>query len=276
VDTRPSLSLTQRRLRREALLAEGPLQRLAREALDLAHVLARPAGAPAVIGCLQAAAEGGFGLPDPVRAVRSPDGLAGPARLCPYEVLDGYGRGLLLRALIGRPTWWSPAQRAVRLLDAGGPAAPLPGFALDEDFEEIAAACARAAVRRLEGGAPTPAMLEVFARLHDRADAHCFALRDAAGLRIAGGWGVETGGVFITQGVFETRPGALAAAFARFEARLAAMGFALHVATAEVARASGLRFPLMRRDAFLELNGRAGACVSRGRWRDDAPLSAAA
>lgn len=278
VETTAWMSLTQRRLHREALLGESLPMRLAREALDVAHLLARPRGWPAALGCLQIAAEESFaGPPDPVSAVRHPDGLAGPARLCPHDAVDGYARGLILRGLMSRPTWWSPAMRHARpLLVEPRPAMRDDGFRLDEGFEEIAAACARAAVRRRDGGAPTPAMLDIFARLHDRGDAHCFELRSEAGLRIAGGWGVASGGVFVSQGAFENEIGALERCFYLLEAQLAQFGFTLHAPTAEIAAASRLSWPLLSRAAFLAHNANAGAGGRRGRWREERRLSAAA
>lgn len=269
VEADPPLSLAQKRQQRETLFAETARQRLAREAADFLEVLASPLAFPAIVACLRHGETAVPASPNPRLVRAAPDGLAGPADLYPQAVIDGYAQGLFMRALLGRPAWWSPSVRCARLLDSGTRAAPVSGarFYFDEAFDRTMLASTRAAVRRREAGALTPAMLDVFARMHDRGDAHSFALRDETGTTLAGGWGVSSGRAFFTEGLFETRAGAAAEALKALEFDLARAEFMMHATRPELARAADVTFPRLTRDAFLALNARAGASVRRGSWR---------
>lgn len=155
-------------------------------------------------GCLRAVeltlrekSIGAVGLPDPTRAMASPEGLCGVADdLSVATVMDAYERGMYPSGHVGPMKWWSPAMRAVvapatlaeRLSRAGGEAL----VAFDQDFE--------AALCDADARLPTPPRLKwAFARLFDAGFAHSFDISLKSGERIGGGYGVAVGRVFVIE-----------------------------------------------------------------------------
>lgn len=104
----------------------------------------------------------------------------------------------------------------------------------------------------------------MFANLFDQGFGHCFAVRDAAGELVAGGFGVASGRVFVTESLFEKRPGALAYALSALEHQLAQWDFQLH--DLHNSRAEALGFKPMRREAFVLLNVAYQNGGRPGRW----------
>ena len=136
------------------------------------------------------------------------------ADLAPGTVLAAYRLGLFPMHLPdGRLGWWSPARRAVVQLDARPPrtlrrVAGRYEIRVDTAFGEVLAGCA--APTRPHGWI-TPEIREAFGRLHELGWAHAVEAWDEQGL--AGGlYGVEVGGLFAAESMFQVRPDAAKAA----------------------------------------------------------------
>lgn len=174
---------------------------------------------------------------NPQRALAAPDGLVAFAdRLTPETMIDGYTRGMFLRWIAGRPSWWSP-QVHMAMHPADGPAADrlgalvrLHGFriTIDREFENVVAAVTDA--NGLAGGAffPNTAGMSSFCDLYDAGFAHSVEVRNTAGVLIGGVYGVATGRVFFTQGAFGKTRDAADAAMLALNRHLAEWGFVLH------------------------------------------------
>lgn len=201
IEPAPPMSPVARRQLRRRMFGERPLETAARIVNAGLAALRRDG----LGGCLRALellirekTIGAEGLPDPERALPSPDGLCGVAEdLSVGALMDAYGRGLYPSAHLGPMKWWSPAHRAMvapatlaaRLRDRD-----LAGVvvAFDRDFE--ASLC--------DSGAdtPTPPRLKwAFARLFDAGFAHSFEILSPSGEKIGGGYGVAVGRVFVVE-----------------------------------------------------------------------------
>ena len=144
---------------------------------------------------------GAMGLPDPDRALHSPEGLCGMADdLSVATVMDAYEKGLFPSSHLGPMKWWSPNARAVvapatlakRLAGADFDGAIGASVVFDRDFET--------AVCDGDAEAPTPPRLKwAFARLFDAGFAHSFDILARNGERIGGGYGVAVGRVFVIE-----------------------------------------------------------------------------
>ncbi|MDE2363300.1 MAG: hypothetical protein KGM42_11530 [Hyphomicrobiales bacterium] len=140
---------------------------------------------------------GALGLPDPDRALASPDGLCGVADdLSVATVMAAYERGLYPSTHFGPMKWWAPRQRAVatpallarRLSEADRGAS----VDFDRDFER--------ALCDGDAAAPTPPRLKwAFAHLFDAGFAHSFDIFARNGEKIGGGFGIAVGRVFVLE-----------------------------------------------------------------------------
>jgi leucyl/phenylalanyl-tRNA---protein transferase len=141
------------------------------------------------------------GLPDPDRALNSPDGLCGVADdLSVATVMGAYERGLFPSSHLGPMKWWSPRNRAIvapgvlarRLAGADDDGAIGATVAFDRDFETTLCDSDREA--------PTPPRLKwAFAGLFDAGFAHSFDVLARNGEKIGGGFGVAVGRVFVVE-----------------------------------------------------------------------------
>jgi leucyl/phenylalanyl-tRNA--protein transferase len=170
----------------------------------------------------------------PLSALSSAHGgrVTPAADLSPATMMEAYCHGLTPCTVLGPIAWTS---RPVRSVSSPG---SLPGhlisrrrrpgsigaFAIDRNFENVLAQCARTGRAR---AVLSPRLLLAFAGLSDAGFAHCFELRDTSDAVIAGGFGVAFGGVFVLEGLFENRDGAAAIGLARFAGVLHEMRFAL-------------------------------------------------
>jgi leucyl/phenylalanyl-tRNA--protein transferase len=144
---------------------------------------------------------GAVGLPDPERALASPDGLCGVADdLSVATLMDGYERGLYPSAHLGPMKWWAPNARAIvapaalakRLGGADAEQKISATIVFDKDFES--------ALCDGDAGAPTPPRLKwAFANLFDAGFAHSFDIVSKSGEKIGGGFGVAVGRVFVIE-----------------------------------------------------------------------------
>ena len=200
IEPPPPLSPAARREMRRRMFAESLWQTAQRVALAARAAVLRDG----LGGCLRSVelliretSIRASGLPDPDRALNSPDGLCGVADdLSVGAVMDAYEHGLFPSSHLGPMKWWSPRARAIvapallarRLASAEAGAA----VDFDRDFEN--------AVCEGDGGAPTPPRLKwAFARLFDAGFAHSFDVFAANGEKIGGGFGVAVGRVFVIE-----------------------------------------------------------------------------
>ena len=203
VEPPPPLSPAARRELRRAMFTESLLQSAAR-ILSATHAALRRDGPGGFVRALELLVRdktiGAIGLPDPDRALSSPDGLCGIADdLSVATVMDAYERGLFPSAHLGPMKWWAPSSRAIvepatlarRLAgaDAAGDIAATVVF--DKDFEAVLCDAA---------GVPTPPRLKwAFARLFDAGFAHSFDIVSKSGEKIGSGFGVAVGRVFVIE-----------------------------------------------------------------------------
>jgi leucyl/phenylalanyl-tRNA---protein transferase len=227
----PPISPSARRQLRSRMFRERPLDQARRYFKAARAALLRDGFG----GCLRAiellAREksiGAAGLPDPTRALASPDGLCGVADdLSVGTIMDAYERGLYPSAHIGPMKWWAPSHRAIippatlaqRLGDIIGDRYAGITVAFDQDFES--ALCNE----RLEQ--PTPPRLKwAFARLFDAGFAHSFDIVAPTGERIGGGFGVAVGRVFVIEAMQFKDRASTEAGLAALARGLAARDFA--------------------------------------------------
>jgi leucyl/phenylalanyl-tRNA---protein transferase len=204
IEPPPPLSPAARKQMRRRMFAERPVETVSRMFKATRAALQRDG----IGGCLRAAellirekSIGALGLPDPDRAMTSPDGLCGLANdLSAATLMDGYERGLYPSAHFGPMKWWAPKTRALSgpaLLRKRLAGADIDGrigatVAFDRDFE--AAVCDEAI------DPPIPPRLKwAFARLFDAGFAHSFDVLARNGERIGGGFGVAVGRVFVIE-----------------------------------------------------------------------------
>jgi len=282
IEWAPSMTRAERRKFRQRMFRETLAQHAGRLVADIRRLVGGGRDLPQALDFfLRSAMIRQAGLPtlDDVRAV--PDGLAGVITdLAPDALLEGYGSGFFPRWILGQATWWSPAMRHVREPDAERLAALRKqtgvgdaGFCvkLDRDFEDVAAACARA-------NSLSPAALHAFARMHDQGFTHCFSVRDRTGRLVAGGFGVASGRIYATESVFETVPGALALGLATLDAHLADWQYRLHEMHSEGLtqdEMATLGFRQMAREPFVLLCAASqnGGCPGRWSAAEDVPLA---
>ena len=219
------LSPRARKAMRERLFAETPLEALKRVWRAARMVVPRDG----LGGCLRATefmlrekSIGADGLPDPARALSSPDGLCGVAdELSVATIMDAYEHGLFPSGHLGPMKWWSPSSRALAapqtLLErTGGPREMRIAF--DQDFE--------AALCEADRAQPTPPRLKwAFAGLFDAGFAHSFDISLKSGERVGSGYGVAVGRVFVIEALHFRAKTARAAGLAALAQALDARGF---------------------------------------------------
>ena len=219
------LSPRARKAMRERLFAETPLEALKRVWRAARMVVPRDGFG----GCLRATefmlrekSIGADGLPDPARALTSPDGLCGVAdELSVATIMDAYEHGLFPSGHLGPMKWWSPSSRALAapqtLLErTGGPREMRIAF--DQDFE--------AALCEADRAQPTPPRLKwAFAGLFDAGFAHSFDISLKSGERVGSGYGVAVGRVFVIEALHFRDKTARAAGLAALAQALDARGF---------------------------------------------------
>ena len=214
----------------------------------------------------------GFGpkLPDPEKALRHPDGLAGACTdLNVPTLIAAYAKGLYPET----QKWWAPAERMVsfpehayvskrvwRLLQTR---AYMVTF--DQDFAGVLRACA-----------PEPDLAEAFTALHAAGYAHSVEVRDRAG-RLAGGlYGLAIGRAFFNEKMFSRERDASTVGFVTLSCHLQHWGFAINDGKRMSGQLSQLGFMLIPRFAFNGLLSKATVEPSRaGKWSADPALDAA-
>ena len=281
-------TLSQRRLRRKALLHESIVQRFRRVGASLAYAAAR-ARAPELacgLDLLTRACPRSGDLPDPDQPLAFPRGFCALATdLSPPALLEAYSRGLSLFGPVGPIGWWSPSFRTIATPGEVGNCAAAHSelvrsgleATMDTAFDEILAACARPHRRggRLGFG---PKLMRAYADLHEAGLAHSLELRRPGEAPVAGVFGLSVGRVFVMEGCYGPDH-LVAAAVALLDRHLTAWGYAVHEARLGLAPGAGaprwarrLGFRPISRRAYLE---RLRTSVSAGRparWTFDPQL----
>lgn len=262
---------------RRTALNEDFLVAVLRWTADALH-LAHPRRLPALPETLKALAR-----PEAVQTSGPPDtrymrpgrtGFVASAKdTSPAAILDAYGRGLILRWIFGRPTWWAPAHRIggdPRLVQepAGALALLASGsvrVTLDRQFDLVSAICARKAILRAMPFQPCKRGLAALAQLHDSGFGHSVEIWDENNRLIGGCHGLATGRVFVTQARFGTSKDASDLALMVLNRHLASWGYAYHDLCADW-HGADFAFPVLSREQSLAcLNGYL-AGDRRGRW----------
>ncbi len=214
----------------------------------------------------------GFGpkLPDPEKALKHPEGMAGHCRdLRVPTLIAAYAKGLYPAT----KKWWAPAERMVsfpenafvskrvwRLLQTR-----LYGVTFDEDF----AAVVRASV-------PEPDVAQAFMALHEAGYAHSVEVWDRAG-RLAGGlFGLAIGQAFFTEKMFSRERHASHVGFVTLSCHLQHWGFTVNDGKRMSGELSQLGFVIVPRFAFNGLLSKATLEPTRmGKWSVETGLDAA-
>ena len=273
--------LSERRARRDAIFAERAFEKLERRLLCWLRAL-HPSKLPLFLGELRALCTGERRslprLPDPAQAAPGPAGLCGPVTDMAADILaEGYARGLHLGAGPAGLRWWSPEQRLVvdprdfRLpTDVAGDGDPDIRF--DVDFEATLLACERARSTSSRHFLMPPGGIAALCKLSDRGFAHSFEVRDRAGTRIAGGYGVAVGRSVLTHDMFGPRGDALRG-LRMLNRHLAHWGYEMHETLCPEDHAQMGFLPLARAAHAAALQVLSGG-GHRQRWRIDPDLAA--
>lgn len=269
------LSPRARKALRERLFAETAVETVKRVWRAARMVVPRDG----LGGCLRATefmirekSIGADGLPDPSRALASPDGLCGVAdELSVATVMDAYERGLYPSGHLGPMKWWSPGLRAIaapQVLAARLGGAGEMRIAFDQDFE--------AALCEADRGQPTPPRLKwAFADLFDAGFAHSFDISLKSGERVGGGYGVAVGRVFVIEALHFRDGSARAAGLAALAGALEGRGFQWIDAKRLTPELAGDGFDGAARIDYLARLKRALAVEQVGAWSEP-PLAEAA
>jgi leucyl/phenylalanyl-tRNA---protein transferase len=130
-------------------------------------------------------------LPDPEKALRWPDGLAGVcAELSAPTLRAAYARGLYPSSQIGPQTWWAPATRMVLFIENFHIEQNVRQrlryrdfhITFDYDFGAVIRACAGARAQRMG-----PGLIEAFMAAFQAGLAHSAEVWDRSGA-LAGGF----------------------------------------------------------------------------------------
>lgn len=277
IESEPDLTFQERVSRRLAAIDEDFSVSVLRCLTDAVHLLnpRRIASLPATLSALARPEAALLSGPPDTRFMRpAGNGFVSAALdTSPAAILDGISRGLLLRWIAGRPTWWAPSQRV-----AGDPRdlrEPDDALALlascelrvtvDRDFASVAAKCARRAISRGKPFQPNRAGLAALARVHDAGFGHSVEICDHKGKLVAGCYGIATGRVFLSLCRFGTSQAAADLSLVILNRQLVHWGYAYHDLSADW---SGLSFgfsPQGRDEAQACLIGSL-AGDRRGRW----------
>jgi leucyl/phenylalanyl-tRNA--protein transferase len=195
-------------------------------------------------------------------ALTDPEGLLAASRdLTPERLLEAYARGIFPWYGKDQPVlWWSPDPRMVLFVDEFRVTRSLRKrvkqqrfeIRVDSAFRSVIEACARTPRPGQGETWITPAIVDAYAALHARGNAHSVeAWREG---RLVGGlYGVAIGRMFYGESMFAHEPDASKVALVHLCAILRARGFPLvdcQIETAHLASFGARRIPRRR---FAEL-----------------------
>ncbi len=216
------------------------------------------------------------GPPDAADIRARPAGYAGIAwDVSTPTVLEAAQRGFYPHAHVGPMKWWSPAERAVMMLDRVHIAkrfrrtmrASDAVLTFDLDFERVLDACAAPRPGRTPLTWITPRAKELYLRLHREGHAHSVELRAADGTLEGGLFGLTVGPVFSALSMFHTADNASKLAIVGLYHHLAEWGFAAvdhQVMSPWVETLGGIVLPRAEFEALLKRP--APTAAEPGRW----------
>ncbi|MGH6734865.1 MAG: leucyl/phenylalanyl-tRNA--protein transferase [Methyloceanibacter sp.] len=210
---------------------------------------------------------GGEDLPDPERALRRPDGLAGVCgALNVPALLEAYARGLYA----DQGKWWAPAERMVSFPDNVYVAKTVRRLlqtraydvTFDQDFARVVRACA-----------PGTEIERSFLALHEAGHAHSVEVWDRAGRLDGGLYGVAVGRAFFTERMVSRARTAAKVGLITLSCHLQHWGFVVNDGKRMSGALSQLGFMPIPRPAFNRLLAKACRDPSRsGKWAIDETL----
>lgn len=270
--------------RRAALFRESAGERLQRAVLgSLRAIQPKRAGSVALTGRFMLRdLIGGAGLPDPLGAPKSHDGLCGIARdLSVNTLLQAHSRGLHPASHAGPVKWWSPPERCVLFFDEFHMSKRLRSrlrqarhtVTFDRDFESVITACAEKRPGKWPVTWITPKLMHAYAALHDAGFAHSFEVWNRDGELVGGGYGVAIGGIFIIESQFAREDNASKIGFCVLNWHLAHWGFALNDNKGPARHVLEMGFRVISREDYLaRLPGIVSQPGRTGPWRVEADL----
>lgn len=205
-----------------------------------------------------------------------PAGYAGIAwDVSTPTVLEAARRGFYPHAHVGPLKWWSPAERAVMMLDRVHIAkrfrrtmrASDAVLTFDLDFAQVLDACAAPRPGRTPLTWITPRAKELYLRLYREGHAHSVELRTADGALQGGLFGLTAGPVFSALSMFHAADNASKFAIVGLYHHLAEWGFAAvdhQVMSPWVETLGGTVLPREGFEALLK--GPAPAAAAPGLW----------
>lgn len=270
--------------RRAALFRESTSERLQRAAFGSLRAMQ-----PKRIGSVALTSRfilrdllGGAGLPDPLGAPKTHDGLCGIARdLSVNTLLEAHARGLHPASHAGPVKWWSPPERCVLFFDEFHMSKRLRSrlrqarhtVTFDRDFEAVITACAE----RRPGKWPvtwiTPKLMHAYAALHDAGFVHSFEVWSKDNELVGGGYGVAIGGIFIIESQFAREDNASKIGFSVLNWHLAHWGFVLNDNKNPARHVLEMGFRVIPREDYLtRLAGIVSKPSRTGPWHVEADL----
>lgn len=223
-------------------------------------------------------------LPDPEKALRHPDGLAGICTdMSVQTLLAGYRNGLFPLAHIGPQKWWAPAQRMVSFPDSVHISKNVRRLlrikqfdvTFDTAFDAVIRRCAEPRPGKLDLTWIRPDVIEAYEAMYEAGYAHSVEVWDRQGNLAGGLYGVAIGKAFITESMFASQPDASKAGFIVLSRHLQEWGFLLNDAKRDSGHLRRLGFRLIPRAEFDALL--AQACREpgkEGRWTVEKTLDA--
>ncbi|MDT3688113.1 MAG: leucyl/phenylalanyl-tRNA--protein transferase [Pseudorhodoplanes sp.] len=270
--------------RRAALFRESTGQRLQRAVFgSLRAIQPKRAGSVALTARFMLRdLLGGAGLPDPLSAPKSHDGLCGTARdLSVSTLLEAHSHGLHPASHAGPVKWWSPPERCVLFFDEFHMSKRLRSrlrqarhtVTFDRDFEAVITACAEPRPGKWPVTWITPKLMHAYAALHDGGFAHSFEVWNRDSELVGGGYGVAIGGIFIVESQFAREDNASKIGFSVLNWHLAHWGFALNDNKGPARHVLEMGFRVIPRGDYLaRLPGIVSQPGRTGPWRVEADL----
>jgi leucyl/phenylalanyl-tRNA--protein transferase len=224
-------------------------------------------------------------LPEPERALRRPDGLAGIATDLSVPMLRAaYAKGLYPFAHIGPQKWWAPEQRMALFIEDFHIGKSLRRrikqgeyiVTFDRDFDAVIRACAEPRPGRPRLTWIRGDIVEAFTRAFHAGLAHSVEVWDADGALVGGIYGLSVGRVFFAESQFTRKRDAAKVGFAVLNCHLQRWGYVLNDGKILTGHFSQMGFTMVPRRAFNALLAK--ACYEKGkegRWSVDPSVDVA-
>jgi leucyl/phenylalanyl-tRNA--protein transferase len=275
--------------RRDARFRETPFEVAERIVLGTAWSLKprRLSMLPALASLwLRDTLSGGNELPDPKRAIKGPNAVAGIAHdLSVPTLLKAYSKTLYPWGHVGPLKWCSSDERCVLFFNELHIAKRLRRqmrqdeyrVTFDQDFESVIKACAERRPGRWHLTWIRPKLMRAFAELFDAGHAHSFEVWNKDNALVGGGYGVAVNGVFHTESQFSRESNTSKMGFTLFNWHLAKWGFLLNDGKDPTPTIDGMNFRMIPREELQAALDRGTMAMCRpGRWQCETDLKSVA